>query len=224
MQDFVFNSKVIVHSGFDGRRGYEVAYSKDVGRGESNIYRRVAGGVGWPGSGRNGFLVVLAEDMDEDLEHNVRHLHRLAELEEWEGLSFTTLPPMFAAMSFLSGNKGVHPWYGLECPSWEDMLRYNRDRAALKRSPLRITQLRDPDFERMMGAIFRRTTTQKTLHLGKSNIPAALARLGRDVSGENFTDHPMATALLMAVNGLEYSQPGRPAPARNRIADRVGGY
>lgn len=194
-------------------------------------YRRVAGGLAWPGRGRPGFLVVVGEDLHEDADFGVRHLHRLAESAQWQGESFMHPEPLLRCALELSRQWLVPVWHAPQSIFERTALRelnaqLERDRGA------RVRVVAPPHYYDgnalvLYNAMVRkRVATQKTLHFGESLIPNDLATFPPDLSGVDFDDHPPAAALFCAVAALDLTHP-RPAIRRGRSAgpaDAVGGY
>lgn len=217
----ITRSRVTLIENISGSKSYQL----DTPGHETRLFRRIVGGAGWPSRGAPGYLVVVAEANEIDFEYDARHFYRIYESGEWNGVALMTWENILEAMKFLSASFGVSPWFCLPCPSREALIDFNRKNAQAKKNVLRLRHFNDPDFETFLSTVYKKTTSIKTLHFGPSNIATRLNALTRDISKEQFRDHPEITALVMAVNGLEYTSPqGAPKRSGPKIADKVGGY
>ncbi len=186
---------------------------------------RLAGGVAWPGVGRPGFLIVLAEDLDADMETGGTAVRVVAERNEYGGESFLSVEPVLECIRNLRNKLLCPEWFGLECPQTNVLLNYNRAEAKFKRNPIRIKELDDPRFERLIELVFRRTVVRKLLHFGESCLPGLLSALPADVAETGkFQNHPEITALLFALAGLDGTRPPQTRPKSAAVIDRVAGY
>lgn len=187
---------------------------------------RIAGGVAWPEVGQPGFLVVLGLDMYDDPDVGGTPVHVLLELMEFGGETFLSVEPILEAIRVVRGKVRCGEWFGLECPRPRALSDFNRNETAYRRQPVRIKEVDEPDFGRMLEMVFRRTVVRKLLHFGQSALPGYLSALPAEAARTGkFTDHPPVTALLFALAGLEGTR-GEPVEMRrkSRVVDRVAGY
>lgn len=191
------------------------------------VFGRVAGGLAWPAHGNRGFLVVLAEEARTDPAFNVKHVHLVYEPSEEEG-SLIHLDNLLRAALRAMRACSAGRWFAPRLEKSAQLVRFNREQAQLRQPQVRPVQPEaNPSFEHYASLVRSRIHERKTLHFGKSAIPAKLSLLPSDCSAEQFEDHPEITALFFALAGLELiSSSGRSSSdiQGTAPADRTGGY
>lgn len=194
---------------------------------DGRAFRRVVGGVAWPFSDKPGFMVVVGEDSQEDMDHQTRHLRVLGEWREHMGLSFVELRPMLACMAELRREMCARPWHGEVGPWGRVIAEFNAAQACLRQPTVSVyPPPGEVDFSFHAGLVRRRVMHEKTLHIGQGVLGAKLGLLSADLSGEKHAEHPEAAALFYAVAGLDLTKriaDGLPE-RRHGMADRAGGY
>lgn len=192
-------------------------------------FRRVAGGLAWPARGRDGFLVVLGEDLFPDVVLGVRRLWVLAEMREHEGVGFMDPGALLRGAVHLRDLMAIERWGAPESPHGRELRALNRQLAAARAPRLRVTlppdYTRDRVFEYYAALVRKRLAAEKTLHFGDSALPAALGNLPRDISGLGFDAGPEVAALFCAVAILDLTggEAARTAPGGGP-ADGTAGY
>lgn len=193
-----------------------------------HVFGRVSGGLAWPAHGNPGFLVVLAEDLVPDPAFKTRHIYRMAEYANFNGLSLVHVDTLLRAAVEAVRTCQVSDWFALRLEHQTPLSAFNRSQAELRQPQIRPIQPdHNPDFEFYASLVRARIHERKTLHFGHSLIPPKLMALPSDCSGERFGDYPELTALFMALAGLELRQNrglGQSSEKNTRRADPVGGY
>lgn len=187
---------------------------------------RLAGGVAWPVAGRPGFLVIVGEDADPDIELDIRPMRVLVEAGDHFGTPFLALEPVLESMLEWRSRVYVPTWHGLPFPQPDVLRAFNRAQAQRKKQGLVPGEMPEPKFGPMLDLVYRRTAVHKTLHFGESAIPGRLSALPADAAQTGkFEDHPEVTALLFAVAYLESrAVVGRTVSRSAPIGDRLVGY
>jgi len=171
-----------------------------------NKYRRVVGGIAWPGI-EPGFAVVVGEDADRDDEMDTCHYRVLAEKEEQD------IDQLLAWCEMLEINSRVGwTWYGnpknkpamaFVWPRRDKLEKVGRRILSIASAPY----VDNPKgFEFSLNLLRRRLKADhKTLHLGdESKLPTYLTALAStDLKDANAEDHPAVAAIGYAVAALE---------------------
>lgn len=188
-------------------------------------FRRIVGGMSFPGSGKNGFVVVVGEDLKEDFEHRERHLRVLYESRDYLGQGFMEPVPVLKECSRLTRMMKVGIWMGLIGPHIHAVAEHNREMFKTRQAPVTIVAPPgEKDFEYYAGLVKARMLHKKTLHLGKGTLPGKLASLPLDLSREKFSDHPEVSALFFAVAGAELIGKNDTPARSKRIRTSDAGY
>lgn len=178
-------------------------------------YSRIIGGLGWP-QATPGFVVVVAEDFDEDPSLKKRHVRVLAEIED-QGLE-----TLFQKSLELRDRYQVQNFYGnTEDKSlmefWHD---YNRDLKDVPSLWLSLAPFPE-DFAYHARVIRDRLEKgeKKTLHFGlESLLPGYLLELSpEETIKATVYDHPAISSLGYVVSYLK-SHPLRKKSTRYRRA------
>lgn len=192
---------------------------------KKRTFRRIVGGVAFPGRGKNGFAVVLGEDLERDFDHGERPLRVLLECRDHLGQTFMEPMPVLKACSRLARNMKIIHWMGLIGPYVQIMAEHNREMFKTRQAP--VTLVPPPGeqgFEYYAALVRSRMLHKKTLHLGKGALPGKLASLPLDLSGERFADHPEVAALLFAVAGAELIGKDDTPARSKRVRTSEAGY
>jgi len=172
-------------------------------------YRRIVGGLAWPGTAP-GFALVLGEETRKDGSFEVHHLHVLAEAEGSTARKLLTrcreFQDQFGKLRFYGDNR--HPLL--------KFLRVFNSELATIRQPT-IDLMLPPEFDAgdekedypvlYAELIKNRIAGQKTLHLGdESALPEHLSALQ---SPETFKPehNPALAALMFAVAEIDMRKP-----------------
>lgn len=193
-----------------------------LGRAEVRM-RRICGGVGWPGRGLAGFLVVVGEEVEPDRDWpDQRRLHVLGEWADWQGQGFLDPSAMFQAMGAVQRLVMMNEWCAEDKPQFQRELRaFNRGQADMRRAPLRLTRPKDEITPEWMAMrVHLRTSGRKTMFFHQAEqTRAALSAMPRDFSELTWnTAPPAVAALLLAMSVMEtrdYAGPARGQGAVN---------
>lgn len=197
-------------------------YFQDESR---KAFRRIVGGMSFPGSGKNGFVVVLGEDMEGDFEHRERHLRVIYESRDYLGQGFMEPVPVLKECSRLTRMMKVSRWMCLIGPYVYAVADHNREMFKTRQAPVNLVPPPgEHDFEYYAGLVKARMLHKKTLHLGEGTLPGKLASLPLDLSGEKFPDHPEVSALFFAVAGAELIGKDDTRSRAKRIRTSDAGY
>jgi len=171
-----------------------------------NKYRRVVGGIAWPGV-EPGFAVVVGEDADRDDEMDAYHYRVLDEYQAQE----IDLLLAWCEMTEINSSVGW-TWYGN--PKNKAAMAFvwpRRDK--VEKAGRRILSIAPAPyvndakgFEFCLNVLRRRLMADhKTLHLGAdSRLPSYLTALSStDLKDANPEDHPAVAAIGYAVAALE---------------------
>lgn len=191
-------------------------------------YHRFKAGVGWPYRGKAGYVVVLAEDEDEDEEYGVRALRVVEGAAMFGGRDFMEVEPMVEYMVQLSTRLGYPE---IVAPPGEPWLRLGnvlQGLVALRKRRPRVSMAplwEEGGIEYYAAQTRRRMRTEKTLHIGDSPVQAEILSLPVDLKDFNVQQKPGATALLCALVAMDGSMAGggrRKQGGAFRPADSVG--
>lgn len=192
-------------------------------------FRRIVGGIGWPGKGQPGFLAVVGECKSANVEFPDQHdLHVVGEWGDWQGQSFLSVQSMFSAISGIQRVAMASEWWSVDRPEFiRDMRDHNRRQENMRRAPLRVHHPReDATAEWLTMRVHLRTSARKTMFFNHADrLRAAASSVGRDPSEFEWSDSPELTALLMAVAGIESRGfSGVPVRSPRVVADSLSGY
>lgn len=168
-------------------------------------YRRVVGGIGWPAGEALGFIVVLAEDYQEDPTMKLRHLRLLVEYESPD-VSYLIKRLYDYQNTYL-----VNPCYGEDDNQlmMHFVSRFN-EKLGHKKRGVHITAapfVDDAHNLRFYANQIKNLTgmAKKTLHFGEySRLPGRLSALSPDdIQAKRVQDFPAIAALGFAVAGMD---------------------
>lgn len=169
-------------------------------------YRRIIGGVEWPGK-RPGFAVVVGEDFEEDKSLDVHHLWVLKEHE-----TESTKKLIEKCMEF-KYNNGANKWYGDISNEIEMAFVEKANKNINYRDHLYIEEAPFSDepeaFAFCVRIIKKCVDTQgKYLHFNKSEIPAYLREIQSEAKDSlKVGDYPAISALGYAIGYLSTYEP-----------------
>jgi hypothetical protein len=194
---------------------------------DKRAYRRIIGGCAWPYADKPGFLCVIGEELEENLDYGVHNLRVIHEFREYFGLPFMELRPMLDCMSDNKRDMCVKTWFGDIGPWGKVLGDFNRERAKLRQPTVQvILPPGEVDFSFHAGLVRRRVLNQKTLFFGRGIIAAKLSLLPSNLETENHSRYPEVGALFMAVDGVDLTSGSVEGLTKKPTgaADRVGGY
>jgi hypothetical protein len=169
-------------------------------------YRRILGGLAWPGV-NPGFAVIVAENFAKDHALDVHHLRVLDETEE------PRIEDLINWCGMIEANCRNVSWCWYTClnnrpamefvyPFWEKLKETGRDGFSLVNAPYAEDQR---GFEFCVNMLKKHLVKdRKSLHLGeKSKLPGYLMNLQMmDLRKEQAEDYPAIAALGYAVATL----------------------
>lgn len=164
-------------------------------------YRQVIAAMGWPYLDRPGFIVVMAEDAENDfsLVGSPRHFRIIDEFESYE------FEPLYRAAAKFAHEYGIVQVY---C-DWEDPARLMWDKIPdAGETPVSVSQAPfwdKTDLRFIAQVVFKRTTLQKSLHFGhKSRLPGYVDEISAlPLEDLRLNQYPALTAIGIALAKLE---------------------
>lgn len=187
--------------------------SRDTG----DRYRRIVGGLAWPGTKKPGFAVIVGEEKRHDFELNAYHLRLLAEVEE------VNLERLLEwCIGYEVNSPEVHwSWYGdtnnKPAMAWVYRLNDKYPNQGMRRflSLVPAPHIDSPRRFEFCVNILRERLEQwrKTLHFGEeSGLPNYLLQLGSEgITKPAGEDYPAIAALGYAISALTiWSDAGLP--------------
>jgi hypothetical protein len=170
-------------------------------------YRRIAGGLAWPGT-KPGFAVIIGEDRKHDLDVNAHHLRLLAEVEEanierlldWCAGHQINAPEIYWIWYGDTTNKPLMTWIHRLNGKYRSQGR--QQHLALAPAPYIDSPKRFGFHINILRECLERR--RKTLHLGEqSKLPSYLVQLAtEEVVKAIAEDYPAIAALGYAVSAL----------------------
>lgn len=165
-------------------------------------YRRIAGGISWPGVNKDAALVFLSEDLFKTYETGKRHYRLLSE---------DYAPDVKSLIDKIAGVQiefARVDWFGdTDSPFMRFVMDANIDLYKYKRPPITVVKPPALDSQNRTELYYQTfstlTKTQKTMHLGNGSRVAKEFMAGPKIDTINEGLFPGITALFFAMAGLE---------------------
>ena len=191
--------------------GYGGPYYFNLETGEK--YGEIVGGLAWPES-TDGFLVIAAVDLLEDVELDAHHIRVLAETNESDINTF--LKHALKLQKCFSPFMETIKFYGdtTSLAMMELLDQFNRDLRDRGITPFYVTeapQLRGPRKQEFYTRLIRKyaQSGRKILHFCDTTLPGYLMGLLREEISKNILNHPPIAALGYALGVLSTWKPRR---------------
>ena len=173
-------------------------------------YRRIAGGIAWPGVNKDAALVLITEDLFKTYETGKRHYRLLSE---------DYAPDVKSLIDKATGLQIEFTradWFGdTASPFMRFVLDANIDLYKHKHPPIIVVKPPALDSQNRTELYYQTftmlTKTQKTMHLGNGSRVAKEFMAGPKIDTINDGLFPGITALFFAMAGLELQNTKRDA-------------
>ena len=188
-------------------------------------YGEIVGGLAWPEE-KDGFLVIAAVDLFENIDFEARHIWILAEVSE-SNVDNLLIHALALQKRFSPFMESIR-FYGdtTSLAMIEHLDQFNRSRRSRGLNAFYLTeavQVKNPQKFELYTSLIRKYAQpgRKILHFCDTFLPAYLAGLSPDVIAKGVLDHPPLAALGYALAVLSTWKPRKGTKRSEKIETEV---